>query len=83
MKKAYFNWSGGKDSALALWEMQKEKDFQIEYLITTMVTGRTNFAEHNSFSCFHCKLHCDLFFEWMFKFSDIDSDDSCRSNRFS
>jgi len=46
MKKAYFNWSGGKDSALALWEMQKEKDFQIEYLITTMNNFHNRVSMH-------------------------------------
>jgi diphthamide synthase (EF-2-diphthine--ammonia ligase) len=29
MTKAYFNWSGGKDSALALWKVLKEKSFRL------------------------------------------------------
>ena len=36
MTKAYFNWSGGKDSALALWRVLQDKKFKIEYLLTSM-----------------------------------------------
>jgi uncharacterized protein (TIGR00290 family) len=36
MTSAYFNWSGGKDSALALWKILNEKKFQIEYLLTSI-----------------------------------------------
>jgi uncharacterized protein (TIGR00290 family) len=36
MTRAYFNWSGGKDSALALWEIQKQKKAQVEYLLTSI-----------------------------------------------
>jgi uncharacterized protein (TIGR00290 family) len=36
MTRAYFNWSGGKDSALALWEIQKQKKTQVEYLLTSI-----------------------------------------------
>ena len=36
MTRAYFNWSGGKDSALALWKVLKEKEFKVEYLLTSM-----------------------------------------------
>src|SRR5258705_9182586 len=36
MTSAYFNWSGGKDSALALWKILKEKKFQVEYLLTSI-----------------------------------------------
>lgn len=32
--KAFFNWSGGKDSALALYHAQKEKEYSIEKLLT-------------------------------------------------
>lgn len=28
-KKAVFNWSGGKDSALALYKVLQEKEFQV------------------------------------------------------
>src|SRR5438046_10385685 len=36
MTKAYFNWSGGKDSALALSRVLQDKKFKIEYLVTSM-----------------------------------------------
>jgi uncharacterized protein (TIGR00290 family) len=36
MIRAFFNWSGGKDSALALWKILKEKKFQVEYLLTSI-----------------------------------------------
>lgn len=36
MTRAYFNWSGGKDSTLALWKVLKEKEFKVEYLLTSM-----------------------------------------------
>lgn len=36
MKKAVFNWSGGKDSALALQKVLKEKEFEVIALLTTM-----------------------------------------------
>lgn len=36
MTRAYLNWSGGKDSALALWEIQKQKKAQVEYLLTSI-----------------------------------------------
>ena len=36
MIRAYFNWSGGKDSALALWKILNGKKFQVEYLLTSI-----------------------------------------------
>lgn len=36
MKKAVFNWSGGKDSALALQKVLEEKKFEVIALLTTM-----------------------------------------------
>jgi uncharacterized protein (TIGR00290 family) len=36
MTKAYFNWSGGKDSALALYHAQKDKQYSIERLLTNI-----------------------------------------------
>lgn len=36
MKKAYFNWSSGKDSALALYKVLQQKEYQVEKLITTI-----------------------------------------------
>lgn len=37
--KAFFNWSGGKDSALALYHAQKSGDYTIEKLLTN-INGR-------------------------------------------
>lgn len=37
--KAFFNWSGGKDSALALYHAQKSGDYSIEKLLTN-INGR-------------------------------------------
>ena len=36
MKKALFNWSGGKDSALALYKCLLKKDYNIEFLFTSI-----------------------------------------------
>ena len=36
MKKAVFNWSGGKDSALALQKVLEENEFEVIALLTTM-----------------------------------------------
>ena len=36
MKKAYFNWSSGKDSALALYKVQQQKEFDVVKLITNV-----------------------------------------------
>lgn len=35
-KKAVFNWSGGKDSALALYKMLRDENFEIVSLLTTV-----------------------------------------------
>jgi len=35
-KKAVFNWSGGKDSAFALWKVLKQKEFSVEILLTSV-----------------------------------------------
>lgn len=36
MKKAYVNWSSGKDAALALYKVQQEDKFKVEKLVTTV-----------------------------------------------
>tara|TARA_B100000809_G_scaffold149298_1_gene146793 strand:- start:6426 stop:7193 length:768 start_codon:yes stop_codon:yes gene_type:complete len=36
MKKAYFNWSTGKDSALALYKIMQAKEFEIGTLLTNV-----------------------------------------------
>lgn len=38
---AYFNWSGGKDSSLALYKALREQQFDIRYLLTTL-NGEAN-----------------------------------------
>jgi len=35
MEDAVFVWSGGKDSALALYRVLQRKTFRIKYLVTT------------------------------------------------
>ena len=41
MKKAFLNWSSGKDAAFALYLLQQEKDYSVEKLVTT-VNSETN-----------------------------------------
>lgn len=36
MKKAVFNWSGGKDSSLTLYHCLREKSYDIRYLLTSV-----------------------------------------------
>lgn len=36
MLKTFFNWSTGKDSAIALYYLQKNKNLSVEHLFTTM-----------------------------------------------
>ena len=36
MKQCIFNWSGGKDSALALYRCMQDPDLEIKYLVTTI-----------------------------------------------
>ena len=36
MKKAYFNWSTGKDSALALYKILNENNYKVGTLVTTV-----------------------------------------------
>lgn len=35
-KRAFFNWSGGKDSALALYKILLQKEYQVHCLLTTL-----------------------------------------------
>lgn len=35
-RKAVFNWSGGKDSAFALWEIMRQNEFAVETLLTNV-----------------------------------------------
>lgn len=46
-KKAVFNWSGGKDSALALKKILKNKDYKIVALLTTFNLETSNSSAHS------------------------------------
>ncbi|MFA5005279.1 MAG: diphthine--ammonia ligase [Candidatus Omnitrophota bacterium] len=46
MEKILFTWSGGKDSALALYELQKSRQFEIAALITTVTTDYDRVSMH-------------------------------------
>ncbi len=46
MEKVLFSWSTGKDSALALYELQKKKDIQITALITTVTDAYERVSMH-------------------------------------
>ena len=46
MIKSIFNWSGGKDSALALYHILKDKDYSIESLITTVNREKDRISMH-------------------------------------
>src|SRR5690606_19002420 len=36
MKRAYLNWSSGKDAAMALFKVRREEEFSVEKLLTTV-----------------------------------------------
>ena len=46
MQKAVYNWSGGKDSSFALWQVLKNKEFSIEYLLTSMSAEHKRISMH-------------------------------------
>ena len=46
MEKVLFGWSGGKDSALALYEIQKDKKYEIISLLTTITEGYDRVSLH-------------------------------------
>ena len=43
---AYFNWSGGKDSTLALYKVLQNKQFDIRYLLTTLNAEADRISMH-------------------------------------
>lgn len=45
-KKAIFNWSGGKDSALALYKCIENKEFEITQLLTSINEERQRISMH-------------------------------------
>ena len=47
MKKAVFNWSGGKDSALALQKVLVEKEFEVIALLTNMREETSKSSMHS------------------------------------
>ena len=46
IKKILFTWSGGKDSALALYQLQKTKKYEISALLTTITEGYNRISIH-------------------------------------
>ncbi|PCE65031.1 Dph6-related ATP pyrophosphatase [Sediminicola luteus] len=46
MKKAYFNWSTGKDSALALYKIQQGSKLQVDRLLTIVNTDFDRVSMH-------------------------------------
>eukprot|EP01133_Synstelium_polycarpum_P010067 gene10067-11742_t len=43
---AVFNWSGGKDSTLALHYLLQDKDFEVKYLLTTLSDAYNRVSMH-------------------------------------
>src|SRR5260370_1554043 len=46
MKTCIFNWSGGKDSALALYHCLQNPDLNIKYLVTTINDSADRISMH-------------------------------------
>jgi uncharacterized protein (TIGR00290 family) len=46
MKKCIFNWSGGKDSSLALYHCLRDPDIDIKYLVTTINDSVNRISMH-------------------------------------
>lgn len=46
MKKAYLNWSSGKDAAFALYKVQQEEKYKVERLVTTLNTENDRVSMH-------------------------------------
>lgn len=46
MKKCIFNWSGGKDSALALYHCLQNPDLEIKYLVTSVNDALNRISMH-------------------------------------
>ncbi len=46
MKKAIFNWSGGKDSSLTLYDVLQKKEFDIQCLLTSVNTQYRRISMH-------------------------------------
>lgn len=48
MERAYFNWSSGKDSALALYHSLKSKNLKVEVLFSAVASGKDKIAMHET-----------------------------------
>ena len=46
MKKAFLNWSSGKDAAFALFKIQQEKKYSVEKLVTTVNSDLDRISMH-------------------------------------
>lgn len=46
MKRTYFSWSTGKDSALALYHLLKNKELHVDHLLTTINTHYNRVSMH-------------------------------------
>jgi uncharacterized protein (TIGR00290 family) len=46
IKKVLFNWSGGKDSAMALYELKKDSNYEVVVLLTTVTDGYDRISMH-------------------------------------
>lgn len=46
IEKILFTWSGGKDSAMALYELQKVRNYEILALLTTVTAGYDRISMH-------------------------------------
>lgn len=44
--KTYFNWSTGKDSALALYHLLQDKDYDVQYLLTSVNATHNRVSMH-------------------------------------
>ncbi|HEY8387439.1 MAG TPA: ATP-binding protein, partial [Parasegetibacter sp.] len=45
-KTVYFNWSSGKDSALALYHLLEDRNYSVDYLVTSMSTQYNRVSMH-------------------------------------
>jgi uncharacterized protein (TIGR00290 family) len=46
MKRSWFNWSGGKDSALALWHILQGQEYSVEALLTSFNASHDRISMH-------------------------------------
>ncbi|MFZ0489866.1 MAG: ATP-binding protein, partial [Salegentibacter sp.] len=46
MKKAFLNWSSGKDAAFALYKLRQDNEYSVEKLVTTLNTDLNRISMH-------------------------------------